>query len=214
MSATEIERIVCGAIAKEITKRVEARCHQGELGSDAIARLQHAGSAAISVLERSSGSEQRALLLSLVGRIDLSGAEVAIELRLKPIDELLIADEAIPVRSALPPALIRIGKQAKLLLPAEAGSVSADSNLVKLLARAFAVRKAILESGSLDAAAMRFGYGRDYAVALARVSYLAPHIVQAILAGTQPATLGSTRLARMPNLPYRWDQQSALLGFA
>ena len=100
------------------------------------------------------------------------------------------------------------------MLPAEAGSTSADGNLVKLVARAFAVRKAILESGSLDAAARRFGYGRDYAVALARVSYLAPDIIKAILSGAQPETLGSTRLARMPNLPYRWDQQSALLGFA
>jgi DNA invertase Pin-like site-specific DNA recombinase len=214
VSATEIERIVCSAIAEEITKRVEARCHQGELESEAIARLHHAGSAAISVLECSSGSEQRALLLSLVERIDLSGAEVTMELKFEPIDQLLITDDAILVSRPLPPALIRIGKQAKLLLPAEAGSTSADVNLVKLLARAFAVRKAILESGSLDAAARLFGYGRDYAVALARVSYLAPDIIKAILSGTQPEALGSTRLARMPNLPYRWDQQSKLLGFA
>ena len=57
-------------------------------------------------------------------------------------------------------------------------------------------------------------YGRDYTVALARVSYLAPGIIKAILEGTQPTKLSSTQLARIPNFPYRWDQQAAMLGFA
>ena len=76
------------------------------------------------------------------------------------------------------------------------------------------MRKVILESQSLDSAAAKLGYGRDYAVALARVSYLAPDIIKTILGGTQPAKLNATPLARTPNLPYRWDQQAVVLGFA
>ena len=82
------------------------------------------------------------------------------------------------------------------------------------MARAFAVRKVILESESLDTAATKLGYGRDYAVALARVSYLSPDIIKSILGGTQPAKLNATPLARTPNLPYRWDQQAVMLGLA
>jgi hypothetical protein len=76
------------------------------------------------------------------------------------------------------------------------------------------VRKVILESESLDSATSKLGDGRDYAVALARVSYLSPNIIKSILGGTQPEKLGTPPLARTPNLPYRWDQQAMMLGFA
>ena len=144
----------------------------------------------------------------------MSAGGLAIDLKLDPLDALLATHDNVTVYQLLPPALIRIGRQARLLLPAGGASTPADANLVKLMARAFAVRKAILESESLDSAAAKLGYGRDYAVALARVSYLAPDIVKAILDGTQPSKLDSTPLARTPNLPYRWDQQSEMLGFA
>ena len=214
VGAIEIERLVCSAVTDEIKQRVHSSCHDGGLESATIARLQDAGTAAVAVLDRATGSEQRALLLSLVRRIDVSARDLAIDLKLDPLDPLLATNDSAVVYQPLLPTLVRIGKQARLLLPAEGGSTPADANLVKLLARAFAVRKAILESESLDSAAAQLGYGRDYAVALARVSYLAPHIIKAILSGAQPAKLGPTPLARTPNLPYRWDQQSAMLGFA
>ena len=58
------------------------------------------------------------------------------------------------------------------------------------------------------------GYGRDYAIALTRVSYLAPSIVKSILGGVQPKTLSATPLVRTPRLPYRWEQQCCLFGAA
>ena len=214
VGAVEIERLVCNAITAEIQQRIHARSREGDLDSAAINRLHDAGTAMTAVFDRAGGSEQRALLLSLVRRIDVSAGGLAIDLKLDPLDALLATHDNVTVYQLLPPALIRIGRQARLLLPAGGASTPADANLVKLMARAFAVRKAILESESLDSAAAKLGYGRDYAVALARVSYLAPDIVKAILDGTQPSKLDSTPLARTPNLPYRWDQQSEMLGFA
>ena len=76
------------------------------------------------------------------------------------------------------------------------------------------MRKSILKSGSLDQAAAELGYGRDYAIALARVSYLAPSLVKSILGGVQPKTLSATPLVRTPRLPYRWEQQCCLFGAA
>ncbi|WP_347717597.1 hypothetical protein [Sphingomonas sp.] len=101
-----------------------------------------------------------------------------------------------------------------MLLEAEGNPTPADANLVKLLARAFAMRKAIMDSGSLDQAAAELGYGRDYAIALARVSYLAPNMVKSILSGAQPKTLSATPLVRAPRLPYRWEQQCSMFGAA
>ena len=214
VGAIEIERLVRGAVTAEIQRRVHARSREGDSDSATITRLHDAGTAAIAVLDRATGSEQRALLLSLVRRIDVSAGNLAIDLKLDPLDPLLAFNDSVVVHQPLPPAMVRIGKQAKLLLPAEGCATSADANLVKLLARAFAVRKVILESESLDSAAAKLGYGRDYAVALARVSYLGPDIITSILGGTQPAKLNATPLARTPNLPYRWGQQAVMLGFA
>ena len=164
------------------------------------------------MLDHAPGSEQRALLLALIRRIDASLAGLTIDLKLDAIDALLTEEDGLKFSPALPPALIRVGKQARLLLETEGSPTPADANLVKLLARAFAVRKAILDSGSLDEAAAELGYGRDYAIALARVSYLAPSLVKSILGGVQPATLSATPLVRTPRLSYRWEQQCSLFG--
>ena len=214
MGAVEIERLVCSAVSAAIQQRIHVRSREGDLDSAVISRLHDVGTATTAVLDGTAGSEQRALLLLLVRRIDVSAAELAIDFGLGPLDALLASPESVTVHQCLPPALIRIGKQARLLLPGGGASTPADANLVKLLARAFAVRKVILESESIESAATKLGYGRDYAVALTRVSYLAPNIIKAILDGTQPTELGSTTLARTPNLPYRWDQQLAMLGLA
>ena len=214
VGAVEIERIVCCALAAEIHSRVNQRIRKGDLDSAVINRLQDAGKDATAVLDHAPGSEQRALLLTLISRIDVSTAALTIDLKLDAIDALLAEDDALKVRVALPPALIRIGKQTRMLLEAEGNPTPADANLVKLLARAFSMRKAILESASLDQAAAALGYGRDYAIALARISYLAPDIVHAILGGVQPKTLSATPLVRTPRLPYCWEQQCSMFGVA
>ena len=46
------------------------------------------------------------------------------------------------------------------------------------------------------------------------LAFLAPDIVEAILAGTQPVDLTIKKLRRMAALPYAWDEQRLLLGFA
>jgi len=45
------------------------------------------------------------------------------------------------------------------------------------------------------------------------LAFLAPDIVEAILAGTQPADLTTQTLIRRTDLPLNWAEQRALLGF-
>jgi hypothetical protein len=47
-----------------------------------------------------------------------------------------------------------------------------------------------------------------------RLSYLAPDITQAILAGHQPRDLTATKLLEHSRLPLAWDDQRTALGFA
>ena len=44
-------------------------------------------------------------------------------------------------------------------------------------------------------------------------AFLAPGIVESILAGNQPPELGALRLGRLADLPLDWERQSELLGF-
>ncbi len=46
------------------------------------------------------------------------------------------------------------------------------------------------------------------------LAFLAPDIIEAILAGTQPVDLTIKKLRRMAALPDAWEDQRSLLGFA
>jgi site-specific DNA recombinase len=45
------------------------------------------------------------------------------------------------------------------------------------------------------------------------LAFLAPDIVEAILAGTQPVDLTAETLARRADLPRSWSEQKSLFGF-
>jgi len=48
---------------------------------------------------------------------------------------------------------------------------------------------------------------------LARLTFLSPDIVAAILDGRQPSSLTPRRLLRQINLPLHWHEQKTALGF-
>jgi hypothetical protein len=54
---------------------------------------------------------------------------------------------------------------------------------------------------------------RSHLTRLARLAFLAPDIVVAILEGRQPVELTSRSLLRVGNLPLAWNEQRRVLGF-
>lgn len=80
-----------------------------------------------------------------------------------------------------------------------------DPNLVALIGKAHRARAALFSS-----AAPR---GNRHIERLARLAYLAPDITSAILNGTQPATLTSRSLLKLPGLPLEWTEQRKMLKF-
>ncbi len=57
------------------------------------------------------------------------------------------------------------------------------------------------------------GYSRQHLTRLARLGFLAPYIVSAIVEGRQPPALSGRRLLRFASLPIDWADQRRLLGF-
>jgi hypothetical protein len=66
---------------------------------------------------------------------------------------------------------------------------------------------------SVEAMAVGLGLRRDNLAVLLRLSYLAPEIVRAILAGQHPVELTPTRLIALSRgLPHDWAEQKRALG--
>lgn len=96
---------------------------------------------------------------------------------------------------------------------APARSKATDSTLLKALARAWRWQKLLDDGvyGSIAEMADKERINRSYLSRTIRLSLLAPDIVEAILNGTQPATL---RLADLEG-PFSidWKEQRAAFGF-
>ena len=112
-------------------------------------------------------------------------------------------------------ALRRAGKGKRLVI-GDGAQAEVDTGVVRLIARAFAVRNQLLSGSedSIETMTERLGAGKGWLTSV-RLSYLAPEIVRAILAGRQPVELSPTRLLRLSkDLPLGWSEQRRFLGFA
>jgi site-specific DNA recombinase len=105
----------------------------------------------------------------------------------------------------------RAGARTKMVFEApQQQQAHRDPKLIMLLQRAFAAREQ-LGNSSAD------GLPPNQKHALtreARLSYLAPDVIEAIVAGRQPIELGARRLHRLGALPLCWAEQRKMLGVA
>ena len=91
------------------------------------------------------------------------------------------------------------------------GASGADTTLVKALARAFRWRR-MMEAGrfaTIDELAAAEKINSSYVSRVLRLTLLAPEIIEAILAGRQPARL--TMVELMDRVPVVWAEQRATL---
>ena len=66
--------------------------------------------------------------------------------------------------------------------------------------------------GSMTKLAAQAGVGGSYFTRILRLGFLAPTIVEAILADRQPLELTAAKLTGDTRLPAGWDDQKARLG--
>lgn len=104
------------------------------------------------------------------------------------------------------------GHEPRLKLDPPVGAPANDLNLVQLIARGFAERDQLLAMTQDEVRAMP-GTQLRHLERIARLAYLAPDIVKAILDGRQPRQVTARSLSRLGALPLAWSDQHKLLGF-
>ena len=98
-------------------------------------------------------------------------------------------------------------------MPAPQGTHE-DHALIKALGRAHAWRTALLngKANSLNDIAAQQGCTNRYVRRILSLSFLAPDIAEAILAGIQPRSM-TVELLLSRDIPLSWQEQRAALGF-
>lgn len=183
-SAEDTKRLFecCSGLAMRITNAPVA---------EARTRLEQLGLQVLVTAKAASASFRLSVLGSMAGLADVSEKRISI---------------------AIPTSRSNYGHELRLRLePAGSGSISRDERLVAMVARAFSAREQLLglnqhQLDALPATKLR------HLQRTARVSYLDPAIIRAILNGTQPARLSARSVWRMSDLPLNWADQRQALG--
>ena len=159
--------------------------------------------------EQGSLQQRRALLLQHKTSIALGTGKIRISLDLPEAS----SEQPLRVTIEVEATFVDRGSDLRLMIAPDGSSChrKPDAVLLKLLTHAFAARGALL-SGKPDP--LTCEYSPLHQGRLARLSYLAPDIVAAIIEGRQPPSLSGRRLLRAADLPFDWQGQRALLGFA
>ncbi len=103
-------------------------------------------------------------------------------------------------------------------LVVEGGLISntaVDATLVKSIACANLWAEELLSGAakSMTDLAARYGVSDSYVKKIMPLAFLAPDIVEAIIAGKQPAHLTNHMLIRQIDMPLEWEAQRVALGF-
>jgi site-specific DNA recombinase len=219
--AGEIEGLVKEGIVALLGSR--ERLHKALDGSlDAHTRdhLMNSWMAVAARIPAMPVAELRALLIQLRLEIivDADGAEASYDPQWLGQLNVAGAPDASTRGSRMPMPLsgklVRRGQELRLVYAddREGPTRRRDPRLVSLIAKAHAARAELLQqtgSGNGLVAQIR----RAHLSRMARASYLAPDIVQAVLEGRQPSQLTGRQILKAPDIPLGWEEQRRIFGF-
>ena len=118
-------------------------------------------------------------------------------------------EECARLPISIPTHIKRRGQELRLRFAMPGSSPARrDPQLIQLMVKAQEARRELAALGPDSSKDHRRELGR-----LARLSYLAPDIIAAILEGQQPEDLTPRRLIRSFGLPLAWGEQRRMLGF-
>ncbi|MFM6931353.1 MAG: hypothetical protein ACKOUT_03815 [Novosphingobium sp.] len=158
--------------------------------------------------------ELRKLLVQAQLRVTVTGDAVRAEIDLASISAWVGVDLDVHEVIAIPIAASRStwGHEPRLRLDPPTGAPAGDHNLIQLIVRGFNARDQLLAMSREDTKAMPVTQHR-HLERTARLAYIAPDIVTAILDGRQPKLVTARFLSRLGALPLAWPDQRKLLGF-
>ncbi len=156
------------------------------------------------MLRHGTQREQRTVLLELEAQVRVHAERVFIEFKTAYLPQPVLLD--------VPAKLVDRGSDLRLAIGPDGKDVHAavDPVLLKLVALGAAARQHLV-TGKPDS--LVDTYSQQHLTRLARLGYLAPDIITAIVEGRQPPSLTGRSLLRCANLPIEWAEQRRLLGF-
>ncbi|TIO06360.1 recombinase family protein [Mesorhizobium sp.] len=170
-------------------------------------------------------AKRRSIVKSAILRITLSPQTIELVINPAALVRLILRSEGAgfdPVVAIEPHQITvacqiqRRGNEARLIIGDQPKrEKTPDPSLVNLLARSHAMLFA-LTNGSARSISELSKATSIHRAALSKalpLAFLAPTIVEDILARNQPVGLTARRLARLADLPVDWNQQRSLLGF-
>jgi hypothetical protein len=231
-SKEPVWRVPAGDLEQIVTARLGALLRSGSALHDAVAPFAPDAITTQALLfeaaelERRMGdmpaSQQRATLLRIITRIEVHSEQLSISVDRAGLIALTGLEHsasapAPPLALTVAVKLVRRAREVKLTIPPEPGRDvrQPDPALIKLIAKAYAARKALFDGSgrAMKEIAAEQGHESHYFSVLVKLAFLAPDIIAAILDGRQPPELTRQMLARFRDLPMDWKAQRTLLGF-
>ncbi|QZP09127.1 recombinase family protein [Caenibius sp. WL] len=168
-------------------------------------------------IEAMSTAEFRGLLQKLDLMVTVSKGEISIVLNITNLLKQFNLDtKSEPnqmVTLSIRTSSATWGHETRLRLDPPQGTITPrDTSLMELIARSFAARDQLLAMTHEDVIAMPTTRLR-HIERTARLAYLAPDIVRAIMDGKHPRQITRRYLSRIGSLPLCWTKQRAMLGF-
>jgi site-specific DNA recombinase len=119
------------------------------------------------------------------------------------------------IHLTIPFSIQRRGVETKIMLASHPYPPCRDEHLLHVVARSYKWMQQLIAGKVLSLKALAADEGLDPAEIsrLLPLACLSPDIVEAILAGRQPANLTVERLKRPSDLPLEWSKQRQRLGF-
>ena len=217
LPAPEIERTVASAASTILSD--EAVIANAAL---AIGLAEHQLPSLLSLAEAwmkrlRSEVEAGTALSALVDRVDLIDAGIRVSLKLphSVTEEHGANANALTITRVFPMQIRRRGFEMRLVLQgSRAPAPLADLALIKAIARGRQWADDLLSGRveSVAAIARREGVLPNYVRRLTRLAFLAPRIVEAIVAGHQPPELTAKALTERIELPLLWSEQERAVG--
>jgi DNA invertase Pin-like site-specific DNA recombinase len=225
LPARELETTVLDAINGFLKDelRIVGALELSGIQPDRLRRILGRFRTAADVLKGGPHDRRRRLLSALLHRVTLAANAMRIEIKRSGLANLLAEPGTPPAvhpeghfNLILPIQLRRRGIEAKLVIHAPScRSSSPDAKLIQLLADAQRWIDDLAQGRAVSVRDLARQANRDPGE-ISRtlpLAFLAPDIVETILAGRQPVGLTPHQLKRIGMLPHRWNDQRRLLGF-
>jgi len=173
-------------------------------------------------LKKSPANKQKQILASFIQRVELQPGKLIIDVDGNRLKNLLVDDRAETAepnikRIEIHHQLRKRGVEAKLVLTdVEAREPNPDHHLIMLIARAHLWLGKLTDGTATSIGDLATQQNEDQSE-ISRflpLAFLAPDIIDSILAGTHPVDLTVQKLRDTSTLPNTWNEQREMLGFA